>query len=50
MNDSYGPCFYRLLSLFATALQMVTMEQEQELAAVRDDLIPKKKNAALRVQ
>jgi len=42
--------FLQTLSLFATGFADVTMEQEEELAAVRDDLIPKKKNPALRVQ
>jgi len=50
MNESYGPCFYKLYRFLLLALPMVTMEQEEELAAVRDDLIPKKKNPALRVQ
>jgi len=38
--------FLQTLSLFATGFADVTMEQEEELAAVRDDLIQKEESCA----
>jgi hypothetical protein len=50
MNESYGPCFYKLYRFLLLALPMVTMEQGEEGCRDARRFDPKKKNTALTVQ